>query len=148
MEKIRSFIKALSGENIEQVHKIIKENSQWFGETDEKSFIHSNFYGLYSEDNKLIGFFAVSDWQYGTEKVICFLYIFEDYREKGLFNKIIKYVKKTFTECSYITIGATVENKIANEIYNRKFRFITYSEEDRGNWYLVLERGYYGKEKL
>lgn len=138
---IKTFTKALSGEDSKRVWNIVFSHPEWFGEdTDGDALIHCHFYGLYTEFNELTAFYAVADWEYGQEKTICYVYVFEEYRKQGLFNKIIKNVKNTYTDCTYIAIGAREENKVANEIYARKFKWIRYSDEDHGNWYLVLER--------
>lgn len=102
--------------------------------------VHCHFFGLYTELNEFAAFYALADWGYGQEKVICYLYVFEPYRKQGLFNKIIKYIKNHYHTYTYITIGAREENDLANEIYSRKFKWFRYSEEDHGNWYLVLDR--------
>lgn len=137
---IKTFIKDLAGENTKEVSKIICDHPELYGELDIESALHSNFFGLYLEDKSLAGFFAVSDWGYGLNKVICYVYIYEKYRREGLFNKIVKWVKNKYTETTYITIGARFENKLANEIYSRKFDLYLVSQEDNGNWYMVLDR--------
>lgn len=137
---IKTNIRNLSGDISEQVCEIIEAHPEWYGEIDNQMMIHCQFYGLYLDNNNLAGFFALSDWGYGEETVICYLYIFKEYRKHGLFNKIIKWVKENRYTYKYIVIGATEKNKIANEIYSRKFRWIRYDEEEKGNWYLVLER--------
>ena len=137
---VQTFIKDLSGENSAQVWGIIKTYPEYYGEVDAEIILACQFYGLYLEDNSLVGFFGLDDWGYGKEKIICYVYIFEPYRQRGLFNKIIKWVKKHCYEAIYISIGATVENKLATEIYSRKFDWIRYSEEDKGNWYCVVNR--------
>lgn len=137
---VKTFIRDLAGESSKQVWELISTHPEWFGEVDAQAVVHCQFYGLYLENNNLAGFFAIADWGYGIEKVICYVYIFEEYRKQGLFNKIIKWVKNHCTTVTYITIGAKEENKLANEIYNRKFRWLRYAEEDKGNWYLVLDR--------
>ena len=138
---IKTFTKDLSGETIELVWKIISTHPEWYGtDITAEKLLHCHFYGLYTEFNELTAFYAVADWGYGEEKTICYVYVFEEYRHQKLFNKIIKNVKNTYTDCTYIAIGAREENKLANEIYARKFKWVRYSDEDHGNWYLVLER--------
>lgn len=137
---VKTFIRNLAGENSKQVCEIIKAHPEWYGEIDNEMMIHCQFYGLYLEDNTLVGFFALSDWGFGVETVICYLYIFEEYRKQGLFNKIIKWVKKNRYTYKYIIIGATEQNKLANDIYSCKFRFLRYDEQENGNWYIVYEK--------
>ena len=137
---VKTFIRDLAGESSEQVWGIISTHPELYGEVDSQAMVHCQFYGLYLEENELGGFFALADWGYGQEKIICYVYIYEQFRRHGLFNKIIKWAKNHCTTATYITIGARVENKLANEIYNRKFKWFRYVEEDKGNWYLVVDR--------
>ena len=139
MSKIRSFIKYLNGEDRDEVWRVIKEHPEWYGKKLEPLWLLNNcFYGIYNEFGELMGFFSVNIWKF--EVIVSWVYIKEEYRKQGLFNKIIKFVKEKYYEYIYITISVVKENHIAREIYHKKFTFGGENEEKDGYWYVIVDR--------
>lgn len=146
MNKIRSFIKQLSGDNEEReyVWKIINSNPDWYGEHFQPEWLLNNtFYGIYNESAELVGFFSVGVFHsnfYNNEAVINWVYIKDEYRKMGLFNKLVKFVKERYSEYIHITIQGAKKNPLACEIYNKKFTFLRENDEGDGFWYVIINR--------
>lgn len=139
-KKIRSHIRPLSGEDAEFVYETIDAHPEYYGKCYPQDFMHSHFYGVYDDNNKLLAFFALCNWGYMTECVLACVFVREEYRRKGIFKKIVHYAINKACEYAVITIGAERENEIANKIYKKMFTFSNYNEEVDGNFYVIKDR--------
>ena len=135
--KIKSYIKDLKEEDVEKVIDVLVQNIEAYGDFSIADVLGIHFYGFYNEEDSLMGFFALQDWSH-KEKCICYVYVYEEYRRQGLFNKMIKFAKEKYYNYIYFTIGAALKNELANEIYSRKFE--KFKTDEVGNWYLILDR--------
>lgn len=144
--KLRTFIKQLSGDNEEReyVWKVIHSHPDWYGDHFQPEWLLNNtFYGIYLETGDLAGFFSVGVFHigfYNDEAVINWVFIKEDFRQLGLFNKLVKFVKEKYYDYVHITIQASKKNPLACEIYNRKFKFMRENYEGDGYWYVIVNR--------
>ena len=139
MEKAKTYIKPLKGEDSEYVVKVVCEHPEWYGKTKMTDWPHCHFYGVYDEEDYLLGFFAFAFWKDCNQVILCCVYVKEQYRKMGLFNKMVKFFKNKCSDYTLLVIGARDENKLANEIYNNKFRFSHYDKETNGNWYIIRD---------
>lgn len=147
---MKTFITHHYGENDKEVMEILKNHYEWWREIDIYSFLNTDLYDIANEEGQLVGFFGMSHWNNQNnciETTISYVYIKEEYRRKGLFNKIVRYVIDHNTGTKVFTIGATAENELANEIYSRKFKYLRYDEEQKGTWYIIKDRREYEKTK-
>lgn len=140
---MKTFITHHYGENDKEVLEVLKNHYEWWREIDIESFLNTDLYDITNEEGQIVGFFGISHWNNSgcvIETTISYVYIKEEYRRNGLFNKIIRYVIDHNPETKVFTIGATDENTLANEIYSRKFKLLRYDEEQKGTWYIVKDR--------
>lgn len=135
----KTFIRPLDGKDSWFVVTTLDKHKEWYGSNLTVDYPHCHFYGVYDEDNHILGFFAFAHWNNGFEVNICCVYVKEEYRQMGLFNKMIKFAIKHNTDAKIIVIGAMKDNKLANEIYSKKFLFDHYDEESNGYWYIIRD---------
>lgn len=133
---MQTFCYPVMGEYIEEIVNTLKSHPEWYGEVTIDSMAHAQMYMLVDSEGNLVAFFGIAAWV--DEDVLCYVYVKEEHRQKGIFNKIVKYVKNHCTRCS-ITIGAAAENKLANEIYSKKFKLLGIGN-DQGWHYLIVDR--------
>lgn len=140
MEKIRTFIQPHCGELDNEVYTILKAHPEWWGELDIEDFLHTNYYDVLSEKGELLGFFGNAIWNHAgkEECVVCCVYVKEEYRKQGIFKKMIKYTTEHNFRSTIITIGAMKDNKLAQKVYSKMFRY-SHENED-GLWYIIKDR--------
>lgn len=128
--------------NDDFVYETIINHKEWYGENNAKDLMGGSFMDLIDEKCDLIGFFATYYHQCDgfNACVLAFVFIKEEYRNKGFLKKIVKYVKQHNTEYELIVVGARYENKLANDIYSHLFEFYESNDEDGGNWYKIVDR--------
>lgn len=134
-----SYITKHLGDNDNFVFNTIKNHPEWYGHNRAIDLMRVQFWDIIDERCNLLGFFGCSYWQLDNknECVICYVFIKEEHRKQGLFNKLIDFVIENNTEFELITIGATWKNDLANEIYSKLFKFLRKDDEELGNWYIV-----------
>lgn len=133
---MKTYIYPIHGEYVDEVLSIIVAHPEWYGETDKANLLHPHFYILVDTDGKLIAFFGIAAWV--EEDVLCYVYVKDEYRRQGLFNKMVKYVKDHCYTKS-ITIGACKGNDLANKIYGDKFLPLGLGD-DGANHYIIVDR--------
>ncbi len=132
---MRLRISPLEGDLKETVRDTLKDNPQYFDGYDDLTTLHAHFYQVVNKDNYVMGFFALCYWE--NEVVLACLFVFEDFRNMGVFNAITKFAKRKTPWNCWLTINAMRTNTLANEIYDRKFKFFRYDKEDDINWYIM-----------
>lgn len=139
---MKSFIVKHFGDNDDFIMTTIQNHPEWYGKNDIVDLMRVQFWDIVDENCDLLGFFGCTYWQHDNfnECIICYLFIKEEYRQKGLFKKIIKYVKEHNTEYETITIGATWVNKLAYDIYSKHFKYLSEDKTEKGTWFLVKDR--------
>jgi hypothetical protein len=130
-------IEHVCGEVSQTIYDIIIANEDIYGVLEPNYILNTDFYCVYN-DTELCAFFGLCRHDREYETQISYVYVFEKYRKQGIFNKIIKYVKKNESNAKIIVIGATYKNDLANKIYKTKFKECGTCEE--GTWYMVCER--------
>lgn len=133
-------IRPLSGEERQYVVETLDRNTDIYGKNYIEDYPHSHFYGVYDKENYLYAFFCICHWEHGNEAVLACVYVKEAHRNRGIFNKIVKFFIKKCPEIPLLTIGAMITNTLANEIYDRMFKFDHYDEDTNGKWYIVKDR--------
>lgn len=140
LHKMKTEIREIDGKDVEFVLKTILDNNSIYGAILLDDLIASRFNGIYLPDNKLVGFYATCSYLGGKDIVICYVYILEEYRRKGLFNKIVNRVKCEYNKADTIGLWASMTNSIANKIYGRKFTYVGNSTDMKANYYLIENR--------
>lgn len=137
MRRLRFRIEPMYGECQDYVENVIRENPEYYGEYDEKTAMHLHFYQVWNKDT-FAGFFGLARWEF--EVTVCCVYVEPQYRKKGVFNAMIKWVKRHTPRGLWITINAMKDNARANEIYRHKFKYEKYDEVEKIEWYVIRAR--------
>lgn len=128
-------ISPLQGERKEIVKEYLTKHPEWYDGYDDLTVMHAHFYQVLGQADEFIAFFALCYWE--CEVVLACVYVFEQYRKHGVFNEIAKFAKRKTPLHHWCTINAMRGNKLANEIYNKKFKFHHVDEEEDCNWYVI-----------
>lgn len=139
---MQTYINHHFGENNDEVLKILEENPNFWGSIEKSDLLHTSLYDIYDENGKLLAFFGNSHWNNNgcLECVLSYVYVKEEYRQKGIFKKIVKWTIEHNSECKIISIGASDGNDLAYSIYIRLFKYGYHSEKDKGTWFLIKDR--------
>ena len=139
---MKTFINTHFGESDDEVLKILEEHQELWGSIEKSDLCHTFLYDVYDENGTLLAFFGNSYWNNNgcIECVLSYVYVKEEHRQKGIFNKIVKFTIEHNSTAKIISIGASDGNDLAFSIYNRKFRYGYHSEKDKGTWFLIKDR--------
>lgn len=133
---MRIKIRPLIGENKNRVKEILTSHPEFYGEYDDLTVLHAQFYQVDCESEDFIAFFALAYWE--NEIVVCCVYVFKTYRRQGVFKKITEFAKRKTPSTQWLTINAMHENTLANSVYERSFEFARH--DDDVNWYIIKHR--------
>ena len=138
----KTYIEPHNGELDEQIISVISSHEEWYGKLEITDFLHSTMYDILDNDGNLVGFFGNSRWNNGGEPqcVLCYAFVYPEYRGLGLFNKMVKYTIEHNNEAKTIVIGAMDNNELANTIYSRKFPISEHDDTDNSTWYMIKDR--------
>lgn len=135
-------IRPIDNNNRKRIINIIKANKIAYGRYDPKKdccwLFATQVYEVDNELGELMGFFGLSYYS-NIEVVLNLVYVIPKFRGKGIFNKIVKFAKQKTVEngMQHLTIASKPKNKVADEIYKRKFEFLEYNSKLKCNWYEI-----------
>ncbi len=138
-QKDEFHIMPLDCENTEFVVHTLRGHPEWYGEFEETDLCGGSFYGVYDKYEDIIGFFAICHWGYGEEAVLAGVWVREDMRNKGIFNRIVRFFKSTCYKCPLLTIWAEPSNETANAVYSHLFKFHHYDKVVGENLYVIRD---------
>ena len=128
-------IKPLEGENSQKVKKVLSTKTDIYGTYEDLSLIYTQFYEVVTKNDELIAFFGLSFWK--NEVVLSCVYVYKEWRRKGVFKSILKYAKKAVSKDRWLTINATNTNVLANRIYARLLEYSHFDAKENVHWYIV-----------
>ena len=132
--------------------RILKSHPESFGKFDaERDIIHllaSQMWEVVDDNGNFMGMFGLNRFDKKesnfAEIVFANCYVLKKYRHKGVFNAMIEFAKKeTIKEREelkkwvYLTLCCEKNNKLAYDIYNRKFEFECYNKKDKIYWWTI-----------
>lgn len=130
---MKTSIKDLNGRDVDWVYETISSHPEFFGKIEPTDLLHPRFYGVYDSNNKIVAFYGIAYWD-NRERVICYIYVKPECRKKGIFTKIVNRTKTDYPK-DQIGIWASVDNKLAQEIYSNKFDCLGYDPNEDANYY-------------
>lgn len=139
---MKTYIEHHYGETDDEVLKILKSHPELYGDISLCDLCHTELFDVYDERGTLLGFFGNSHWNNGGcwECVLSYVYVKEEYRQKGIFKKMVRYTIEHNSDAKIISIGACDGNDLAFLIYNKMFKYGYHSKEDKGTWFLIKDR--------
>lgn len=136
--------------------KILKTHPEFYGKFDAKKDINhlfaSQMWEVIDEKRKFVGMFGFNRFDFYNFNGLCEdivfanCYVCKKYRKMGVFNEMIKFAKEQLYKerkeceeyaCVYMSINCEKGNKLAKEIYDKKFDFIRYDEKDKIYWWEI-----------
>ena len=105
---MKTYIEHHYGETDDEVLKILKSHPELWGDISFSDLCHTELFDVYDERGTLLGFFGNSHWNNGGcwECVLSYVYVKEEYRQKGIFKKMVRYTIEHNSDAKIISIGA------------------------------------------